>query len=200
MKEEERKEAIYRAAEKHSRLKLKQKLETKDIYQDDNAGKVFKTPSKLLDSQRIITTPEATEEKIIVVRPDKNLDKKLAELPNHQVNVKVKTDDADEWNKKPRFSMPKRTEREFSEKTFEKNGLNSMPKNTYHKLAKTAARNRLSYIRKYVVKLFFVFSSLFSIFSVSKKIRNMCILPKIPLSRLIYHPVKSTRTANNRPT
>lgn len=83
------------------------------LYQDENnAGKVFKTPSKLLDSQRIITTPEATEEKIIVVRPGKNLDKKLAELPNHQVNVKVKTDDADEWNKKPRFSMPKRTERE----------------------------------------------------------------------------------------
>ena len=91
-------------------MKLKQKLETKEIYEVSNLGKVVKTPGKLLDSQKIITTPEPTEEKIMVVRPDRNLDRKLAELPNHHVNVKVKTDDADEWNKKPRFSMPKRTE------------------------------------------------------------------------------------------
>lgn len=104
LKEEERKEILVRAAEKHSQLKLKDKLETKNIY-------VEKAPTKLLDSQRVITTPEPTDEKITVIKADRNLNRTLAELPNHEINVKTKTDDADEWNKKPRFSMPKRTEK-----------------------------------------------------------------------------------------
>ena len=104
IKEDERKEAVYKAAEKHSRLKLKQKLDTKDIYEKSD----LKPPI----THKMITTPEPTDDKIIVLKQDKNnnIHKKLAELPNHQVNVKIKTDDADEWNKKPRFSMPKRTE------------------------------------------------------------------------------------------